>query len=111
MMGVSLEFNSVLWPGYAFKATVGDGGQIESALCRGIGGATPDVDSPTGQPAWSMDLADFTTLFGPLTPGSQWPLFDEFMPNYQECEFEWNGWPWGAGFSWGLFMFAAESWE
>jgi hypothetical protein len=109
--GTSLTFKSVLWPEFAFVATVGEGGRIESAQYRRIGGAASDVDSPTGRPCWSLDLAEFATLFGPVTLGRQWPLFDEYLPNYQECEFDWNGWPWGAGFCWGLFMFAAESWE
>lgn len=107
----SLTFNSELWPDFAFTATVGGDGRIESAQYHRISGRAPDVDSPIGRQVWSLDVNEFTTLFGPLTPGSQRSIFDESLPNYREYEFEWDGWPWGAGFSWGLFMFAAESWE
>jgi len=107
----SLRFDSELWPDFAFTATVGDDQRIESAGYRRVSGHAPYVESPIGRQVWSLDVDEFTTRFGPMTPGSQLSIFDESLPNYREYEFEWDGWPWGAGFSWGLFMFAAEDWE
>jgi hypothetical protein len=107
----SLTFRSALWPEFAFEASTGEGGRTVSAQYRRTDGATPDVAAPVGQPVWSLDVDEFAAHFGPLTLGRQWPLFDESLPNYAEHEFVWNGWRWGAGFSWGLFMFAAEFWE
>jgi hypothetical protein len=107
----SLKFTSVLWPEFDFTAVAGEGRQTASALYRHVRADGQRVDSPTELPLWGLDLDEFAAQFGPLKLGSQWPLFDEHIPAYAEHEFEWNGWPYGAGFSWGLFMFAAQSWE
>ncbi|BCI90794.1 hypothetical protein NIIDMKKI_60000 [Mycobacterium kansasii] len=58
-----------------------------------------------------MDVAEFTERFGPMNSGRQWSLFDKLLPAYEEYEFSWEGESYGAGFSWGLFMFSAMSWD
>ena len=106
-----LSFSSVLWPEFDFKAIAGPDGRLQSARYWHVRGTEQNIDSPTALPVWSMDITEFGDRFGPLTGGRQWPLSDEYLPACEEREFEWNGWRYGAGFSWGLFMFAAEFWE
>jgi hypothetical protein len=72
---------------------------------------SPKVDSPTQLPMWSMDFTEFTEQFGPMTSGRKWPACDKLLPAYEEYEFSWAGESYGAGFSWGLFMFSALSWD
>lgn len=106
----SLTYSSVLWPGFDFTAIAGADGLVESARYCHVRRHPSRVDSPIGLPVWSMDLTEFTELFGPMNRGRQWPLFDKILPAYEEYEFEWSGESYGAGFSWGLFMFSAKSW-
>jgi hypothetical protein len=106
----SLEYSSVFWPGFEFKAVAGKDGLLESARYWHARHDSSSVDCPTELPIWSMDVSEFTERFGPMRHGRQWPLFDELLPGYEEYEFPWNGESYGAGFSWGLFMFAAKSW-
>jgi hypothetical protein len=107
---VSLEYSSVFWPGFEFKAVAGKDGLLDAARYWHTRHDSYDIDSPTELPIWSMDVTEFTERFGPMRRGRQWPLFDEVLPGYEEYEFPWNGESYGAGFNWGLFMFAAKSW-
>ena len=107
----SLKYESVLWPGFTFKASADAHGRLESARYWHTRRDSPSVDSPIGLAIWSMDVTEFTEQFGPTNAGRKWSLFDALLPAYEECEFEWGGESYGAGFSWGLFMFSAMSWD
>ncbi|OBF54897.1 hypothetical protein A5787_03910 [Mycobacterium sp. 852002-50816_SCH5313054-b] len=107
---LSLEYSSVLWPGFDFKAVSGAGGLLESARYWHRTRNPSSVGSPIELPIWSMDVTEFIEKFGPMRRGRQWPLSDKFLPAYEEYEFPWGGESYGAGFSWGLFMFTAKSW-
>nr|WP_240316586.1 hypothetical protein [Mycobacterium persicum] len=106
----SLKFSSVLWPGFDFNAVTDEDGLIESARYWHIRRNSHRFNSPTEVPIWGMDVTEFTEHFGPMRGGRQWPLFEKFLPAYEEYEFPWVGESYGAGFSWGLFMFSAKSW-
>jgi len=107
----SFEFNSVMWPGFSFNATANEDGMLESARYGHMRGDSPSVDSPTELPIWSMDVSEFAEQYGPLTSGRKWSVSDKLLPGYEEYEFSWAGQSYGAGFSWGLFMFSAMSWD
>jgi hypothetical protein len=107
----SLKYSSILWPGFDFNATAGEGGLLESARYWHIRRDSRSVDSPTELTIWSMDITEFAEHFGPMTGGRQWPLFDKLLPAHEEYEFAWNGERYGAGFSWGLFLFSSKLWE
>lgn len=107
---LSLEYGSILWPGFDFKAVSGAGGQLESARYWHKTRGQDRVGSPIELPIWSMDVTEFLDAFGPMRRGRHWALSDKFLPAYEEYEFPWEGESYGAGFSWGLFMFAAKSW-
>jgi hypothetical protein len=107
----SVEYNSVLWPGFSFNATASGDGTLESARYRHTRRDSPSVDSPTQLPIWSMDVTEFAEQYGPLKSGRKWPVSDKLLPGYEEYEFSWAGETYGAGFSWGLFMFSAMSWD
>lgn len=107
----SLEYNSVLWPGFDFNAIADEGGRLKSARYQHTKRDSPSVDSPIDLPIWSMDVGEFTEHFGPMRGGRQWSLFDKILPAYEEYEFPWDGESYGAGFSWGLFMYSAKSWD
>lgn len=106
-----LKYNSVLWPGFEFKATAGADGVLESARYWHTRRDLPTVNSPTELPIWSMDVTEFTERFGPMNRRRKWSLFDDLLPAYEEYEFQWGEDNYGAGFSWGLFMFSAMSWD
>ena len=106
----SLEYSSVMWPGFDFNAIADDRGLLESARYWHTTRDWLSVESPAELPLWSMDLTEFTEHFGPMRKGRQWSVSDEFLPAYEEYEFPWGGESYGAGFSWGLFMFSAKSW-
>ncbi|WP_245830089.1 hypothetical protein [Mycobacterium numidiamassiliense] len=107
----SLEYTSVLWPGFYFKAIASEDGPLESARYWHNSRELADVESPIGLPIWSMDVTEFAERFGPMNGGRKWSLFDELLPAYEEYEFQWGEDSYGAGFSWGLFMFSAMSWD
>jgi hypothetical protein len=107
----SVRFDSTVWPGFEFRIGSGEDGKPLPAGYRKIVRHALEANSPKSVGLWATDVEEFDALFGPLAPGTARSLFDEYLPAYQEYEFEWNDWSWGAGFSWGLFMFAAESWE
>jgi hypothetical protein len=107
----SLEYDSVLWPEFKFKAIASHDGRLESARYWHTRRDSSGVDSPIGLAIWSMDVTEFTEQFGPTNAGRKWSLFDAHLPAYEEYEFEWGGESYGAGFSWGLFMFSAMSWD
>jgi hypothetical protein len=107
----SLKYESVLWPGFTFKASTDEHGRLESARYTHKRRSSPGVDSPTGLAIWSMDVTEFREHFGPTNAGRKWSLFDKLLPAYEEYEFQWRGESYGAGFSWGLFMFSAMSWD
>ena len=107
----SLEYSSVLWPGFDFNAIASEDGLLESARYWHTRRCSPTADSPIGLPIWSMDVTEFTQQFGPMRGSRRWSLFDKLLPAYEEYEFPWNGESYGAGFSWGLFMFSAKSWD
>lgn len=107
----SLEFASALWPDFDFKAVAAESGSTQSMNYRRMRGQFPQVESPKEFGPWEVDVNDFARRFGPLTPGPLRPLNDQYLANYQEYGFSWNGRGYGAGFSWGLFMFAAQDWD
>jgi hypothetical protein len=107
----SVQYKSVLWPGFNFNATASEVGLLESAQYWHTTRDSSRADSPIGVPIWSMDVAEFTEQFGPVSGGRKWALFDKLLPAYEEYEFQWVGESYGAGFSWGLFMFTAMSWD
>ncbi|OBB25248.1 hypothetical protein A5792_29620 [Mycolicibacterium peregrinum] len=107
----SFGFSSVLWPNFDFEAKADDAGLLESARYRHVRNRSDLPHSPRELALWAVDVAEFTSHFGPMTAGQQWPLFDALLPAYEEYEFEWEGGRYGAGFSWGLFMHAAEYWD
>lgn len=107
----SVEYSSILWPGFDFTAIASEDGLLESARYRHKKRISLTVGSPIGLPIWSMDVAEFTERFGPMNSGRQWSLFDKLLPAYEEYEFSWEGESYGAGFSCGLFMFSAMSWD
>ncbi|MGH3726796.1 MAG: hypothetical protein ACRDUS_22025 [Mycobacterium sp.] len=106
----SLTYASVLWPEFNFSAITGESGQLESARYVRVRGDFPSGDSPMELPSWSADVTEFTEHFGPMANSRRWPLFDRVLPGYEECEFVWNEERYGAGFSWGLFLYAAKYW-
>ncbi|AGZ49861.1 hypothetical protein PJN25_23430 [Mycobacterium kansasii] len=106
-----LKYSSVLWPGFDFNAIAGDEGVLESAGYRHTRRDSPPVDSPTELPTWSVDIAEFAERFGPMTLRGKWPLFDEFLPAYEEYDFFWNGEHYGARFVWGLFLSSSIYWD
>ncbi len=107
----SLEYNSILWPEFDFKATAGKDGRLESARYWHTRGAFPTVDSPAELPTWSTDVNEFAVHFGLMTNGGRRPLFDKVLPAHEGYAFLWNGERYGAEFSWGLFLYSAEFWE
>ncbi|WP_231993983.1 hypothetical protein [Mycobacterium sp. 852002-50816_SCH5313054-b] len=107
----SLEYSSLLWPEFDFKATSAKDGRLESARYWHVRGHLPGVDSPAELPTWSTDVTEFAAHFGPLRGGHQRPLFDDLLPGHEWYEFLWNGERYGAEFSWGLFLYSAELWE
>ncbi|WP_245850621.1 hypothetical protein [Mycobacterium angelicum] len=107
----SLKYSSVLWPGFEFTAIAGGDGVLESARYWHTTRDLRNDDSPTRLPIWSMDVTEFAEHFGPMRTGRRWSPFDKLLPAYEEYEFIWNGDSYGAGFSWGLFMFSAMSWD
>lgn len=109
--GTSVKYDSVLWPGFSFNATASEDGMLESARYRHTRRDSPSVDSPTQLPIWSMDVSEFAEQYGPLTSGRKWAVSDKLLPGYEEYEFSWAGESYGAGFSWGLLMFSAMSWD
>lgn len=109
---------SVLWPEFDFKATADASGRLQSARYWHVrrSAARPQFESPRDVPTWSMDLEGFAEHFGPLNPSLHRPLFDEYLPNYEEHQFDWIDEygltrDYGAGFCWGLFIFVGESWD
>lgn len=106
-----LVYKSVLWPNFEFRAASNSNGHIESARYRHLLRSSRKVASPVELAMWSVDAIEFAEQFGPLTNRRSWPTTDAYLAGYEEYEFSWNGETYGAGFSWGLFMFAAMSWE
>ncbi|SIH25286.1 Uncharacterised protein [Mycobacteroides abscessus subsp. abscessus] len=111
-------FASGLWPEFEFKANSNDDGQIRSARYWHTRKPAPpsQLDSPNDVAHWSMDLEEFAEHFGPVKLVEQLPLFHEFLPAYEEHQFEWvdkygQTRDYGAGFSWGLFMSAGQFWD
>ncbi|RAU89692.1 hypothetical protein DQP58_26040 [Mycobacterium colombiense] len=107
----SLGYTSVLWPGFDFKATASESGLLKTAGYRHTRRSSSTVDSPTELPIWSVDVNEFQTHFGSLTLRGKWPLFDEFLPAYEEYEFGWKGERYGARFIWGLFLSSSIYWD
>lgn len=107
----SLEYSSILWPEFEFTATADKDGRLASAQYRRARGQFPSVDSPADLPTWSTDVTEFAARFGPMMNGQRRPLFDRVLPAHEGYEFLWNGERYGAEFSWGLFLYAAEFWD
>ena len=101
----SLEFESVLWPGFVFRADL-----TGEARYHYVGQPIPTT-SLRDLKVWSVDVDEFDRRYGPLALGRKWPIFDEHLSANVECEFEYDERTYGAGFSWGLFLFAAQNWE
>lgn len=111
-------FSSVLWPEFDFKATTDSTGQLQSARYWHTrkSAVRPQFCSPRDIPTWSMDLEGFAEHFGPLNLSLHRPLFDDYLPNYEEHQFDWineygQTHDYGAGFCWGMFIFVGESWD
>lgn len=105
-----LSFNSMLWPGYDFAATMGESGRVDSARYRRIREVSREMQSPAELPPWCMDVSDFAAHFDGAILRQQYSLSDKFLPAHDYYEFEWNGDRYGAGFSWGIFLSAARLW-
>ncbi|MDY6997010.1 MAG: hypothetical protein SW019_10460 [Actinomycetota bacterium] len=106
----SIVFSGILWPEFDFTAFSDSSGAISSARYRRARGHVSGAASPPQQPPWSMDVHDFTRHFGPTTIGYRSDLFDEVLPAHEGHDFDWDGRPYRAGFSWGLFLFASLMW-
>ncbi|WP_396935531.1 hypothetical protein [Mycolicibacterium sp.] len=106
----SLGFSGILWPDFDFTAHTSTSGAIQPAGYRRARGQAVVAESPTEQPPWSMDVAEFIHHFGPTTVQYQSGLFDKTLPAHVGHEFDWSGRAYGAGFSWGLFLFASLMW-
>lgn len=104
----TLTFPSELWPECDFRVTAGEGVAVTSARYYRT---RPPVAETPNLPMWSVDIDEFSSRFGPVTFGRRWPLFDDYLPAYEEHGFERNGVRYGAAFSWGLFMHASRLWE
>ncbi len=107
----SLKYSSVVWPGFEFNATADEDRLLESAGYRHTAHDPPRVDSPADVPTWSVDIAEFAEQFGPMELRGKWPLFDEYLPAYEEYEFSWNGEDYGARFMWGLVLSSSIRWD
>lgn len=107
----TLEFTSALWPDFDFKAVADGSGPARSIRYWRVRGDVPLVESPRAFAPWGVDVDDVARRCGPLTPGPLRPPDDKYLANYQEYEFSWDGRGYGPGFSWGLFMFAAQDWD
>lgn len=105
-----LGFSGILWPDFDFIAHTSASGTIQSAGYRRARGQAVVAESPTEQPPWSMDVSEFIQHFGPTTVQYQSGLFDKTLPAHTGHEFDWSGRAYGAGFSWGLFLFASLMW-
>lgn len=106
----SVEFSSVLWPEFDFEAVAGPHGVIESAGYKRVRGRAPAADSPEGLPTWSVGVPEFAERFGPVALSFRSSLGENVLPAHEQYAFEWNGEQYAAGFSWGLFLFAAKLW-
>jgi hypothetical protein len=107
----ALKFSSVLWPGFDFNAIAGEGGRLEAAGYCHTDRNLLNVDAPSKLPTWSVDISEFAERFGPVAIRGKWPLFDKFLPAYEEYEFFWNGERYGARFIWGLFLSSSIYWD
>ncbi len=107
----SFRYGSVFWPGFEFNASADEARLVASAGYRHTAHNPPRVDSPADLPTWSVDIAEFGERFGPMILRGKWPLFDEFLPAYEEYEFSWNGEDYGARFIWGLFLSSSIRWD
>lgn len=107
---VSVEFSSVLWPEFDFVAIADAKGVVESARYRRARGHVPRADSPEDQPSWSASVPEFVERFGSATLDFQSAPGAKVLPAHEHHKFEWSGEQYGAGFSWGLFLFAARLW-
>ncbi|RIR12939.1 hypothetical protein D2E59_19975 [Mycobacteroides abscessus] len=106
----SVGFTSVLWPEFDFEATRDANGVVQSARYRRVRGRAPEADSPEDLLSWSVSVQEFADRFGPATLNYSSTLSEKVLPAHEHYKFEWNGEQYGAGFSWGLFLFAARLW-
>lgn len=111
-------FSSVLWPEFDFKAAIDNKGQLQSARYWHTrkSAVRSQFDSPRDVPTWSMDLEEFSEIFGPLNCALRHPIFYKVLPAYEEHQFDWTdergiNRDYAAGFCWGLFNHAAENWD
>jgi hypothetical protein len=107
----SLKYSSVLWPGFDFNAIAGEGGWLKVAGYCNTKRNSLNVDFPGELPTWSVDITEFSKHFCPVAIRGKWPLFDKFLPAYEEYEFSWNGERYGARFIWGLFLSSSIYWD
>jgi len=106
-----LNYGSALWPGFDFVASADGRGLLESAQYEHVGRELPGAKSPRELPPWSVDIAGFGKLFGPLEIRGKWPLFDEILPAYEEHEFRWDGDRYGVRFVWGMLLSSSMYWD
>lgn len=106
----SVGFTSVLWPEFDFEAIRDANGVVQSARYRRVRGRAPEADSPEDLLSWSVSVQEFADRFGPATLNYSSTLSEKVLPAHEHYKFEWNGEQYGAGFSWGLFLFAARLW-
>lgn len=106
----SVEFSSVLWPEFDFEATADADGVVGSARYKRVRGGVPGADSPEDLSSWSMGVPEFAERFGPVTLNYRSSPGEKVLPAHEHYKFEWEGEQYGAGFSWGLFLFAAKLW-
>lgn len=106
----SVKFSSVLWPEFDFEAVADANGVVESGRYKRVRGRAPDADSPRDLPPWSVGVPEFAERFGPVTLKRRTAPGEGLLPAHESYTFEWDGEHYGAGFSWGLFLFAAKLW-
>ncbi|MBU9763942.1 hypothetical protein FR943_08815 [Mycobacterium sp. TNTM28] len=107
---ISLTCTSLLWPDFDFTAAGDESGLLRSVRYQQVRGGLPTVNDPTAVAPWSTGVSGFEERFGSLTLRDQSLPFEHYLPAHEQYVFPWNGDQYGAGFSWGIFLFAAKLW-
>ncbi|AMU23494.1 hypothetical protein A3N95_01175 [Mycobacteroides abscessus] len=89
-----------------------DAEAIAERVAQALGDESTFFNGPTHGLAAdaSVSVQEFADRFGPATLNYSSTLSEKVLPAHEHYKFEWNGEQYGAGFSWGLFLFAARLW-
>ncbi|EIC64388.1 hypothetical protein [Mycobacteroides abscessus] len=92
--------------------TMRDAEAIAERVAQALGDESTFFNGPTHGLAAdaSVSVQEFADRFGPATLNYSSTLSEKVLPAHEHYKFEWNGEQYGAGFSWGLFLFAARLW-